>query len=770
MSTAEFGAPAGSLYQLPGTGSSADVAFDSPAGYETLSVLGEIGTVELEAVAGQVAYGTRCAPAVIARVVAPPGTLSVTPGQIFPTGPVAISGPASRATVAAWGGWATSYSSTGEGEVISAPAATPPVQFAPTIASLETRETPVTVSIADKLTPRTRTRVYSATGIQWTDQLNGVGMGAMKVPIVHPDAELLVRDTVVTFSYEGQERFSWFIESRVEDVVAEAGEGWVTVSGRGLLAWLDDAVVLPPEGLDPLSPESRAFNFAAQDAANLYAKDGMTLIQWGGSSGSAWATDPNRQGFPPEWPDPAGSWIWTHGGEAAANELGWFKSDFTVDEDKTYRLFITADNGFICWVDGIEVASAGITDSGGYTWQSATEVDLDLPAGVHTIGVRGQNLRRISSGGNPAGVLACIATIRRGKPHLIIARTDSAWDATSTAPMWLATDVMNSIVSEAMLRTTRPSMLTRNISWSPESQTLTRTTLSRNWNVGDSALTVALDLCESGLNVWVDPALNFYSREDRGYLRDDLKIEKAYSIVGMSVEEKYGGAARAYTRTRAGWVSIWNDKAANEIGYVKETSYSFPQVEEDDQGEDLARMATGTLTLSTSAATIESIVPRDDETQPWKGSKPYVHCRPGDIAMVPGPDGVERPARILSIAVSVDDAGMVTWSPELDVWTSEAILQAWDGFEPPLEAKPKAEPDRQEEVATQALTGYDSGGGQNAGAVRNSSPSRHRQPHVTRNGPHKERIFIGCEEPGINAGYQLWVDTCYEEGGGGGIS
>lgn len=86
---------------------------------------------------------------------------------------------------------------------------------------------------------------------QWTDALSDLGAGNLQVSLAHPalveDPYLLDYQNVVTFAFRGAERFGFVIErKRAAVVTADEDAGrWLTVSGRGVLALLESALVYP---------------------------------------------------------------------------------------------------------------------------------------------------------------------------------------------------------------------------------------------------------------------------------------------------------------------------------------------------------------------------------------------------------------------------------------------------------------------------------------------------------------------------------------------
>jgi hypothetical protein len=172
---------------------------------------------------------------------------------------------------------------------------------------------------------------------QFVDEYNGAGYGTVRVLLDSPDAALLVRDNVVRVQYENATRFAWIVEKLDRTLSDSSGQRLLTVAGRGLLAWLEDAVVFPQGGLRETSSEDRPFNYAAEDGP---WKNSVTFAA---PVGVRWRDDTTpRKGLPTNWPDADAQWIWSTNPNSETvpeGTVNYFRSTFTLTESTRIRFF-----------------------------------------------------------------------------------------------------------------------------------------------------------------------------------------------------------------------------------------------------------------------------------------------------------------------------------------------------------------------------------------------------------------------------------------------
>jgi len=274
------------------------------------------------------------------------------------------------------------------------------------------------------------------------DEYNGVGSGGLRVPSTHADALELKRDRVVRYYYKDipDPVFASILETRKTAVVAEAGDAWTEVSGRGLLSWLEDAVVLPfvydktklPTGYKILAdgskeeiqsnimvnaPDVRAFNFGSRDAFehDMFDDTGP------GSGGSDPALDAvwesvqhvlwsNRsdymKGNPVKWPDPVAAWISIRNPQTDApdGEKLWFRGSFLLMAETTLEFHMTANDYCDWYIDGewmVKTVNWRGEDAP-HAWSIRTRT---LQPGVHYIQAALQNAYLPAVKYNPSSII-----------------------------------------------------------------------------------------------------------------------------------------------------------------------------------------------------------------------------------------------------------------------------------------------------------------------------------------------------------------------------
>jgi len=172
---------------------------------------------------------------------------------------------------------------------------------------------------------------------EFVDEFNGPGYGTVTVPLFSSDAGLLLKDRVVRVIYRDDVRFAWFVETRDRDLASSSGQMTLTASGRGLLAWLEDAVVYPLGGLaDFLSPD-RPFNYASGPGGG-YRSSG----NYQAALGVLWKNDStSRAKLPVRWKDPSAQWIWRTDPQTAVQRgtVNWFYRDFTLAASTRVKFF-----------------------------------------------------------------------------------------------------------------------------------------------------------------------------------------------------------------------------------------------------------------------------------------------------------------------------------------------------------------------------------------------------------------------------------------------
>lgn len=490
---------------------------------------------------------------------------------------------------------------------------------------------------------------------QWLDELNATGSGSLRLPIADSAVASCGYNQVVKLSYEGSARFAFLVEGMEWDVVLEAGSRFLVLSGRGLLAWLEAALLLPYGGMSFSSADQRVFNFASADSPShdLHAT-------WGTPVGVKWtARSDGQAGYPIDWPDIDAYYIWSTDPQSAtpAGTVNWFRKQFTLSADADLRLFVSGDDFFDVYVDGELVYSVATLGS----WQKVGTADFSLAAGTHVIAMRGENATRPNPLTNVADVLASLVTLDiNGQPDVTVTHTDTSWQVATTEPYWTAGDVLHTVVAEAQaFGWGHLSALTLDFTSSTDSNGAAWTTkVSRSWPiVTTNLLTLASDLAELGIDVWMTPDRVLHAAETRGSAKS-VTLSSAANTQSWRIKGRRATGTFGWVRTELGWVEVQDAAgvaAQGRIGIGLQTGNS----DSDATAGQVAAAA-----FATSAAASETVT--DASLVPVTGAKPYVDYGVADTVTGISKTGGAMSARFLSLTLSEDDAGTVTVQPELE--------------------------------------------------------------------------------------------------------
>lgn len=230
------------------------------------------------------------------------------------------------------------------------------------------------------------TRPISAS---FLDEFNGNGQGSVTTLLDGPDGALLRKDALIRVYYKGVCAYAFVVETL--DRVLTSGEErrTVTASGRGVLSWMDDAIVYPQAGLKAsYASTDRMFNFAGSD--------GQWVVDSGFREPVAvrWRDDDSiRKGFPKKWPDPQASWIWATDPTrpVPAGETNWFRSTFNLDKSARVRFWCAADNRYEVYLDGSPLFVSTSAKTQDVSWAQLLTKTVKVPAGQHVVAARVQN-------------------------------------------------------------------------------------------------------------------------------------------------------------------------------------------------------------------------------------------------------------------------------------------------------------------------------------------------------------------------------------------
>jgi hypothetical protein len=256
---------------------------------------------------------------------------------------------------------------------------------------------------------------------------NAPGTWALSVPKGSADAALLTPYRWVKFRVDGAivraGRIQPFEQGTIEQG-EEAAES-LSFSGEGALGSLRDATVWPHEDTGRLARDTRFFNFASPDYDSSAWTPAIELYEQGDPGTSLYGVD-----VPTDWPNPAAFWIWgtvLDLGSSPPMPVGdcYFRTTVTLASEGDYAFFITADDGYELWVDGVLLAA----QTEAFIFRNTNRVDQFLDAGVHTVAIKGTNIDRPTSPAtNAAGVLFSMYATSAGELTTLELQSDDSWD------------------------------------------------------------------------------------------------------------------------------------------------------------------------------------------------------------------------------------------------------------------------------------------------------------------------------------------------------
>jgi hypothetical protein len=228
----------------------------------------------------------------------------------------------------------------------------------------------------------------AALSSEFVDEYNAPGAGTVTVPLDSADAALLVKDAVVRVIYRDDVRFAWFVETRERTIADNGNQYTLTASGRGLLAWLEDAVIYPQGGLADFLAPDRPFNYASGPG------DWRSSGNYQAALGVQWKNDTTgRKNLPVRWKDPSAQWIWRTNPETVVQRgtVNWFYRDFTLTSPTRVKFYASCDNAMDVYLDGQQIMSSSDFDAESASFTQMARFTIRLGIGTHTLAARVKN-------------------------------------------------------------------------------------------------------------------------------------------------------------------------------------------------------------------------------------------------------------------------------------------------------------------------------------------------------------------------------------------
>jgi hypothetical protein len=521
-------------------------------------------------------------------------------------------------------------------------------------------------------------RVYDPTGVtligtltqdfdrSWEDVLNDVGSGQVSLLVGSSDLAMLTPRRIVVCRLNGVDRFAWVVGGVVDASPVHPGEEArevVRKTGLGVASLFSKVKVYPEVALGVATNATyRYFNFASFDYDHT-SWVAATEIKLQSDVGLIYMLADGVTPGPSNWPDPDAYWIWssaaTGGTPPMAVGSSYFRKIFTLADETSVAVLITADDGYRLFLDGDLLAE----ETTAYMWGETRRHDVTLGAGDHIIAIEGINANRASAATNIAAVL-CTVVETDGDGNIpetptVITHTDSTWkalDYPAEAPTMTPGQIINIILGEAHARG-RMTHLNQN----------TTATLDSNGNAWAESVDIAVPVGQTSL---LD-VLKLMADQDiiDFHVTPDLMLE-AFNAGTM-------GAASGVTLARGTNLLDWRVTGEDAIVDVVLARYGTGEWDEFGSGdwEEYLEVASapslGAVTRAANAVLnhwgVEhrigsgGVVPTIVEA--------YADLAPGDTCTAPDE---ERNARANSVVLSVtiaDDVhrvGLHTFNVEVE--------------------------------------------------------------------------------------------------------
>ena len=494
----------------------------------------------------------------------------------------------------------------------------------------------------------------------WTHQLNDSGSGSLKVHeqddvfAAHPN--VLAYTNIVRLAIDGVDRFAFTIENREFALAApqERAGRWWTVSGRGILALLEDAIVFSEFPIEGSTIRQRFFDWTAA------AYDDST---WGDTY---YIDHQYPQGWPAEssavpiWAESAVADPDMSGGSSTQNPAGTclFRKTFTMPATHDVSIFFSSDDSGKVWFDGEQILE---TSGNG----QIVRFDRLLGAGVHQIAVEATNLAfNGGEGRGPGMILMSVLQHLAGGNQF---GTDYAY----TLPQlyggdWVALDyptpplpgmpigqILRLLIEEAQARgalngitlSFSDALDTNGSAWADEPDIAL--------DIGTSLLDVVRTFVEQFIDVEMTTALELdvYAKGTLG--TDKTSGPGTVSLqVGVDFEDL----------SAAGQSHLVNGVLARDTTGALTTRDDATSLSERKRKEAYLELALAPLQARAQAMSDAVLA---EFAYPALAIKfkanavagPYTAWRPGDTILIPNPADVATPTTVIALSVEGDSAG-----------------------------------------------------------------------------------------------------------------
>lgn len=544
----------------------------------------------------------------------------------------------------------------------------------------------------------------NAFGITWFDERDGPGHGSLSLSLSEAGAAELLPgryiNCLVSTGSGGtpRVRFTFEIEGNPEYKIIQEGEEHdqiITVEGRGWGCVFDQTNIEPGANMTlRLDSSWRLFSFASPDFPNtagwvaaqeLYEYlDGVTYgYRYQQASDGlyypapiGWPFNTSLNIYDPDSPPGANYtetyWIWPPGEELS---VGWafFRNTFVAATDDVYTYAITGDNFFTLFLEGIPVLGE---NEEVHCWLGWKDEGTFLEAATYSIAAVVENPDWPLT--NPGGFLQNVYKIGAGNlPETHVLSSDDSWqclfvDAGGYWPGWTPGQILDTLISESVARgslsvydshTFTDTVDSNGDAWRPSDPAFDSPYVpSFAVEVGSSIMETLNQMVAEGLGHWHAQPGSLVL--DVWRAREGTPSSSATLAAGVNLRALERNATAAYANALLvqwvnGYIRVEDSAEIIARGDRIEDFYSTDATSEAD-AERLGLQELARRTQTGFPAIVVVVEPTSAADCPYEAY--FVN----DWVTVPAVGGGTEIVRVLSIAASHDDEGVVIWTLELN--------------------------------------------------------------------------------------------------------
>lgn len=513
---------------------------------------------------------------------------------------------------------------------------------------------------------------------KFLEQMKANGGGSFKMPKLDPkyrkDPTMLDSRNLVKVKIDNK-LVGAFLLGQSEGTIVNSSErkeqGYLS-SGEGLKSWFDDAEVFAHNGLPVEAGKGRYFNFSSPERGSWYDANQWQDPKFYGEMrqpGHAWSGE-----YPEKWPEalPPAKWFGAY--NYNANQMPYdpyyVRWELTIAQPGVYAIYISADDQFILYVDGEQVAKSDVKTT---AWIEGNRVEVNLSAGVHAIGVVVQN-RNAEGYNGPTALLMGLTSVGFDGAETKVAVTNGTDGVLKVVPGpvpvpgWTVGDMLLKLLAEAKARSIRfPNYLIPTF-------TATQDSYGNAWaskhewsfSIGESYASV-LKTIETMYDVWITPDFKLHMAPTRAVDRSVIGVDANGNTTSGAIRFEFGKHILDAGDTTRGKIKNFLALKTTE-GWT----YRFDQASIDKYGRIEGSLETKTTgSLSYQLADIIFAQRAEEEEgatyQLLLGKWiPWVHFFPGDWVLAPNRRGEYVRRRVMSISVEEHINGQPKYSIEFD--------------------------------------------------------------------------------------------------------